>query len=72
LAFDVQGQLFAQKQVLGGEPLVRVQGGPDQLKDVEQHIDDRDDHGRMIAPEQAPSGTAARQTKAGATFADHR
>jgi hypothetical protein len=29
-----------------------VQGGPEELKDIEQHIEDRGgDHGRMIPPE---------------------
>jgi hypothetical protein len=72
LAFDEQGQLFAQKQVLAGKPLVRVQGGPEKLKDIEEHIDHRDDHRTMIAPEHAPCGTAAGQSKGDAIFADHR
>jgi hypothetical protein len=43
-----------------------------ELKDIEKHIDQRDDHRTMIAPAQAPSGTAAGQSKADAIFADHR
>ena len=49
LAFDVQGQLFAEKEVFGRELPVGVQSGPDELKGIEQHFEDRGgDHGRMI------------------------
>ena len=39
LAFNVQGQLFAEKEVFGRELPMGVQSGPDELKGIEQHFD---------------------------------
>jgi hypothetical protein len=43
--------LFPKKQILGGEAQVRLQGGPEELKDIDQHTDYCGDHGTMIPPE---------------------
>jgi hypothetical protein len=58
-----------------------VQGSREELKDIDQHIEDRGDHGRMIPPERGgPARTMARHAAArrlgpfrtDAVFPDHR
>jgi hypothetical protein len=44
LALDIEGQLLSEEQVLGREPRVGVQAGPEKLKEIEHHTADRARH----------------------------
>jgi hypothetical protein len=52
----IERQLRAEEQGLSRKLRVRVQANSDELKDIEQHTQDRGDHGRMILPEQRSRG----------------
>jgi hypothetical protein len=56
LAFDVEGELLAEEQILGRKPAVGVQSGPEELKRIEHHIEGRGNHGSIIPPEQQSRG----------------